>query len=68
MSQHNARERVPIPNSEYWLLNTARAKPTKEVLHAPHKLQQQTHAGKGGEEDDGEVEGLLVDAAHDEDA
>jgi hypothetical protein len=27
--------RIPILNTEYWLLNTARAEPTKEVLHAP---------------------------------
>jgi hypothetical protein len=26
--------RVPILNTEFWLLNTARAEPTKEVLHA----------------------------------
>jgi hypothetical protein len=33
--EHVARERVPILNSEYWLLNTALAEPTKEVLQAP---------------------------------
>jgi len=32
---HVARERVPVLNTEFWLLNTARAEPTKEVLHAP---------------------------------
>jgi hypothetical protein len=29
--EHVARERVPILNSEFWLLNTALAEPTKEV-------------------------------------
>jgi hypothetical protein len=33
--EHVARERVPILNSEFWLLNTALAEPTKEVLQAP---------------------------------
>jgi len=32
---HVARERVPILNTEFWLLNTAFAEPTKEVLQAP---------------------------------
>lgn len=32
MIVHVAQERVTILNSEYWLLNTALAKPTKEVL------------------------------------
>jgi hypothetical protein len=32
---HVARERVPILNTEFWLLNTALAEPTKEVLQAP---------------------------------
>jgi hypothetical protein len=30
-----ARERVTILNTEFWLLNTAFAEPTKEVLQAP---------------------------------
>jgi hypothetical protein len=34
--EHVARERVPILNTEFWLLNTALAEPTKEVLQAPH--------------------------------
>jgi hypothetical protein len=33
-----ARERFLILNSEYWLLNTALAEPTKEVLQAPQKI------------------------------
>jgi hypothetical protein len=32
---HVARERVPVLNTEFWLLNTALAEPTKEVLQAP---------------------------------
>jgi hypothetical protein len=32
---HVAHERFTILNSEYWLLNTAPAEPTKEVLQAP---------------------------------
>jgi hypothetical protein len=36
ITEHVARERVPILNSEFWLLNTALAEPTKEVLQAPH--------------------------------
>jgi hypothetical protein len=35
ITEHVARERVPILNSEFWLLNTALAEPTKEVLQAP---------------------------------
>jgi len=31
-----ARERVPILNSEFWLLNTALAEPTKEVSVISH--------------------------------
>jgi hypothetical protein len=34
---HVAHERVTILNSEYWLLNTALAEPTKEVLQAPQR-------------------------------
>jgi hypothetical protein len=34
--EHLARERVTILNTEFWLLNTALAEPTKEVLQAPH--------------------------------
>jgi hypothetical protein len=30
-----ARERVPVLNTEFWLLNTVLAEPTKEVLPAP---------------------------------
>ena len=37
ITEHVARERVPILNSEFWLLNTALAEPTKEVLQAPQK-------------------------------
>jgi hypothetical protein len=37
---HVAHERVTILNSEYWLLNTALAEPTKEVLRAPHRREQ----------------------------
>ena len=33
--EHVSRERVPILNTEYWLLNTAFAEPTQEVLQAP---------------------------------
>jgi hypothetical protein len=33
-----ARERFLILNSEYWLLNTALAEPTKEVLQAPQRI------------------------------
>jgi hypothetical protein len=37
------RQHVLILNTEYWLLNTALAEPTKEVLQAPpfisHRLQ-----------------------------
>ena len=33
--EHVARERVPILNTEFWLLNTALSEPTKEVLQAP---------------------------------
>jgi hypothetical protein len=36
IKEHVASERVPILNSEFWLLNTALAEPTKEVLQAPH--------------------------------
>jgi hypothetical protein len=32
---HVAGERVLILHSEFWLLNTALAEPTKEVLQAP---------------------------------
>ncbi len=32
---HVTRERVPVLNTEFWLLNTALAEPTKEVLQAP---------------------------------
>jgi hypothetical protein len=32
-----ARERVLILNTEYWLLNTALAEPTKEVLQEAHE-------------------------------
>ncbi len=35
---HVAHERVTILNSEYWLLNTALAEPTKEVLQAPQSV------------------------------
>jgi hypothetical protein len=35
-SQESEREMVPILNTEFWLLNTALAEPTKEVLQAPH--------------------------------
>jgi hypothetical protein len=28
------RERVPVLNTEFWLLNTALAEPTKEVLQS----------------------------------
>jgi len=35
---HVAHERVTILNTEYWLLNTALAEPTKEVLQAPPLL------------------------------
>ena len=38
MIEHVVREMVTILNSEYWLLNTALAEPTKEVLQAPHQL------------------------------
>jgi|694.fasta_scaffold44614_7 hypothetical protein len=31
-------ERVTILNTEFWLLKTALAKPTKEVLQTPHSL------------------------------
>ena len=34
MIEHVAREMVTILNTEYWLLNTALAEPTKEVLQA----------------------------------
>jgi hypothetical protein len=37
---HVAHERVTILNSEYWLLNTALAEPTKEVLQAPHQAHK----------------------------
>jgi len=33
--EHVDRERVTILNTEFWLLNTALAEPTKEVLQAP---------------------------------
>jgi len=36
---HVARERVPILNAEFWLLNTAFAEPTKEVLQAPQRYK-----------------------------
>jgi hypothetical protein len=36
--EHVARERVTILNTEFWLLNTALAEPTKEVLQAPQVL------------------------------
>jgi hypothetical protein len=36
---HVAHERVSILNTEYWLLNTALAEPTKEVLQAPQGFQ-----------------------------
>jgi hypothetical protein len=39
--EHVDRERGTILNTEFWLLNTALAEPTKEVLQAPLK-------GKGG--------------------
>jgi hypothetical protein len=35
---HVTRERVPVLNTEFWLLNTALAEPTKEVLQAPQAL------------------------------
>jgi hypothetical protein len=38
MIVHVARERVPVLNTEFWLLNTALAEPTKEVLQAPHTV------------------------------
>jgi hypothetical protein len=34
--EHVACERDPILNTEFWLLNTALAEPTKEVLKSPH--------------------------------
>jgi hypothetical protein len=33
--EHVDLERVTILNTEFWLLNTALAEPTKEVLQAP---------------------------------
>jgi hypothetical protein len=36
---HFAHESVTILNTEYWLLNTALAEPTKEVLQAPQKIR-----------------------------
>jgi hypothetical protein len=36
---HVTRERVPVLNTEFWLLNTALAEPTKEVLQAPRILK-----------------------------
>jgi UDP-N-acetylmuramate--alanine ligase len=43
-----ASEKVPILNTEYWLLNTALAEPTKEVLQAPLTLGCFHLAGIGG--------------------
>jgi hypothetical protein len=40
ITEHVARERVPILNSEFWLLNTALAEPTKEVLQAPQSQRR----------------------------
>jgi hypothetical protein len=40
ITEHVARERVPFLNSEFWLLNTALAEPTKEVLQAPQSQRR----------------------------
>jgi hypothetical protein len=42
--EHVARERVTILNTEFWLLNTALAKPTKEVLQAAQPLSANSTA------------------------
>jgi hypothetical protein len=42
--EHVARERVTILNTEFWLLNTALAKPTKEVFQAPQPLSANSTA------------------------
>jgi hypothetical protein len=46
---HVAHERVTILNSEYWLLNTALAEPTKEVLQAPHEAIGSSGSGSVSE-------------------
>jgi hypothetical protein len=55
---HVAREKVPFLNTEFWLLNTALAEPTKEVLQAP-LLPFDRGGGLGAD-----VEDDPVDASH----
>jgi hypothetical protein len=57
--EHVDRERVTILNTEFWLLNTALAEPTKEVLQAPqygsllwikpNAAVRAAHRGRAGE-------------------